>query len=80
MAKTVQELQREYDNLVGQREKLLPEIASVFEELARTRKVVLSEMDAFARAQKLKLQLTELEKERDALTVQIEQVRSQPKS
>ena len=80
MAKTVQELQREYDNLVGQRDKLVPEIASVSEDLAKTRKVVLSEVDAFARAQKLKLQLTALEKERDALTVQIEQVMFQPQS
>ena len=80
MEKTVQELQREYANLVGQRDKLVPEIASVSEELARTRKVVLSEMDAFARAQRLKLQLTDLEKERDALTLQIEQVKIQPQS
>lgn len=77
MAKTVQELQREYDDLVGQRDKLLPEIASVSEDLAKTRKVVLSEIDAFSRAQKLKLQLTGLEKQRDALTQQIDQLKFQ---
>jgi len=80
MAKTVQELQREYDNLVGQRDKLVPEIASVSEDLAKTRKVVLSEIDAFARASTLSLRLSVLEKQRDALSRQIEQVRFQPQS
>jgi uncharacterized coiled-coil DUF342 family protein len=80
MAKTVQELQREYDNLVGQRDKLLPEITSVSEDLNKTRKVVLSEIDAFARAQKLKAQLTGLEKQRDTLTQQIDQLKFQTQS
>ena len=78
MAKTVQELQGEYDDLVGQREKLLPEIARVTEDLAKARGVVLSEVNAFARAQALSLRLSELAKERDALTLQIERARVQP--
>jgi hypothetical protein len=78
VAKTVQELRGEYDNLVGQREKLLPEIVSVSGDLAKARGVVLSEVDAFARARTLSLRLSELEKERDALALQIEQVRVQP--
>jgi len=75
VAKTVQELQGEYDNLVGQREKLLPEIARVSEDLAKAQAVVLSEVSAFARAQALSLRLSELTKERDALALQIERVR-----
>lgn len=78
LAKTVQELQSEYDDLVGQREKLLPEIASVSENLARARGAVLSEVDAFARAQALSLQLSELEKRRDALTLQIDRGQAKP--
>lgn len=78
MAKTVQELQSEYDNLVGQREKLLPEIASVSADLAKARRAVLSEVNAFARARALSLRLSELEKERDALSLQIDQVRVPP--
>jgi uncharacterized protein YoxC len=78
VAKTVEELQSEYDNLVGQREKLLSEIARVSEDLAQARRVVLSEVDAFARARALSLRLSELEKERDALTLQIERKRVQP--
>jgi hypothetical protein len=78
VAKTVQEVQGEYDNLIGQREKLLPEIASVSKDLAKARGVVLSEIDAFARAQTLSLRLSVLEKERDALTLQIERARVSP--
>jgi predicted nucleic acid-binding Zn-ribbon protein len=78
VAKTVEELQSEYGNLVGQREKLLSEIARVSEDLAQARRVVLSEVDAFARARALSLRLSELEKERDALTLQIERKRVQP--
>lgn len=80
VAKTVQELQGEYDKLVGQREKLLPEIASVSEDLAKTQKVVLSEVDAFARASALSMRLTKLKKERDTLSQQIEQIKFQPQS
>ncbi len=78
MAKTAQELQGEYDNLVGQREKLLPEIASVTADLAKARSVVLSEVDAFARARVLSLRLSELEKERDTLGLKIDQARVKP--
>jgi len=78
VAKTVEELQRGYDNLVQQREKLLPEIARVSEDLAKARGVVLSEVDAFARTRVLSLRLSELTKERDALTLQIERVRVLP--
>ena len=58
MAKTVQELQGEYADLVGQREKILPEIARVSEDLAKARGVVLSEVNAFARAQALSSRLS----------------------
>ena len=78
MAKTALELKGEYDNLVGQREKLLPEIASVSEDLAKARRAVLSEVNAFARARALSLRLSELEKERDALALKIDQARVQP--
>ena len=78
VAKTIEELQSGYDNLVQQREKLLPEIARVSEDLAKARGVVLSEVDAFARTRALSLRLSELAKERDALTLQIERVRVQP--
>ncbi len=47
MAKTVVELQSAYDNLVEQRERILPEVARVSEDLAKARSVVLSEVDAF---------------------------------
>ena len=72
MAKTIEELQSGYDNLVQQREKLLLEIARVSEDLTKARGLVLSEVDAFARARALSLRLAELAKERDALTLQIE--------
>jgi hypothetical protein len=75
MAKTVEELQSEYDGLVQRREKLLPEVARVSRDLAKAQRVVLSEVDAFARARALSLRLSELAKERDALTWQIERVR-----
>ena len=78
MAKTVEELQGGYDNLVHQREALVIEIARVSEDLAKARRVVLSEVDAFARTRTLSLRLSELAKERDALTPQIEQGRIQP--
>jgi predicted nucleic acid-binding Zn-ribbon protein len=78
VAKIVEELQSGYDDLVQQREKLLLEIARVSEDLAKARGVVLSEVDAFARARALSLRLSELAKERDALTLQIERVRVQP--
>ena len=74
MAKTVKELQNEHDGLVRRREILLPEIARVSEDLAKARGLVLSEVDAFARARALSLRLSELAKERDALTGQIERV------
>ena len=77
MAKTDEELQTGYDNLVQQREKLVIEIARVSEDLAKARSVVLSEIDAFARTRTLSLRLSELAKERDALTPQIERVRVQ---
>ena len=74
MAKTVKELQNEHDGLVRRREILLPEITRVSEDLAKARGLVLSEVDAFARARALSLRLSELAKERDALTGQIERV------
>jgi hypothetical protein len=78
VAKTVEELQSEHDGLVQRREKLLPEIAGVSKDLAKARGLVLSEVDAFARARALSLRLSELGKERDALTWQIDHVRGQP--
>ena len=78
MAKTVEGLQSGYDNMVQQREKLLLEIAHVSEDLRKARGVVLSEIDAFARTRALSLRLSELAKERDALTLQIERVRVPP--
>ena len=78
MAKTVEELQSEQDRLVQRREKLLPEIARVTEDLAKARGLVLSQVDAFARARALSLRLSELGKERDALAWQIERVGGQP--
>ena len=67
MAKPVEVLQSGYDNLVQQREKLVIEIARVSEDLAKAQRVVLSEVDAFARTRTLSLRLSELAKERDAL-------------
>ncbi len=78
MAKTVEEPQLEYDVLVQRREILLPEIARVSGDLAKAQSVVLSEVGAFARTRALSLRLSELAKERDALTGQIERVRGQP--
>ena len=78
MAKTVEELEREYDDLIQRREKLVPEIAAVSKDLAKARGAVLSEVDAFARARVLSLRLSELAEERDALTLQIDHVRDQP--
>ena len=75
MAKTVEELQSEHAGLVRRREILLPEIARVSKDLAKARGSVLSEVDAFARARVLTLRLSELAKERDALSGQIERVR-----
>ena len=77
MAKTVEESQGGYDNLIRQRETLLIEIARVSEDLAKARSVVLSEIDAFARTRTLSLRLSELAKERDALTPQIERLQVQ---
>jgi hypothetical protein len=79
MEKTAEELQGDYEDLVQRREKLLPEITRVSIDLAKTRGVVLSEIDAFARAQALSLRLTELTKERDALTGQIERGKVPPR-
>jgi hypothetical protein len=73
MVKTVEDLQSKHDGLVQRREMLLPEIARVSEDLTKARGLVLSEVDAFARARALSLRLSELGKERDALTRQIEQ-------
>ena len=78
MAKAVEESQGGYDNLIQQRETLLIEIARVSEDLAKARGVVLSEIDAFARTRTLSLRLSELGKERDALTPQIERLQVQP--
>ena len=78
MAKTVEELTGKYDDLMQRREILLSEIARVSEDLAKARSMVLSEVDAFARARALSLRLSELGKERDALTWQIERVGGQP--
>jgi hypothetical protein len=78
VADTVEELQSGYDDLVRQHEKLLLEIAHVSEDLAKARGVVLCEVDAFARARALSLRLSELAKERDVLTLQIERIRIQP--
>jgi hypothetical protein len=78
MAKTVEELQSEYDGLIQRREKLLPEVAGVSEDLAKARGLVLSEVDAFARARALSLRLSELANERDTLTGQIERASDQP--
>jgi len=64
--------------LVQQREKLLLEVARVSEDLAKARAVVLSEVDAFARTRALSLRLSELAKERDALTLQIERAQVPP--
>ena len=77
MEKTIV-LQGGNDNLVQQREKLVLEIAGVAADLAKTRSVVLSQIDAFARARVLSLRLSELEKERDALVLQIERAHVQP--
>ncbi len=76
MAKTEKELQSGYDGLVQQREKLALETARVSADLAKARSVVLSEVDAFARAQVLSLRLSELAKERDALALQIDQAQA----
>ena len=78
MAKTVEEVQREHAGLVQRREILLPEIARVTEDLAKARGLVLSKVDAFARARALSLRLSELGKERDALAWQIERVSDLP--
>ena len=48
-------------------------------DLKKTRGVVLSEIDAFARAQALSSRLSELTKERDALTEQIERGKVSPR-
>ena len=72
MAKTVEEITGKYDDLMQRREELLSEIARVSKDLAKARGSVLSEVDAFARARVLTLRLSELAKERDALTWQIE--------
>lgn len=76
MAKTEKELQSGYDGLVQQREKLALETTRVSADLAKARSVVLSEVDAFARAQVLSLRLSELAKERDALALQIDQAQA----
>ena len=79
VTKTAEELQSEYDDLLHRRERLFPEITRVSIDLAKTRSVVLSEVDAFARAQALSLRLDELTKERDALTEQIERAKVLPR-
>ncbi len=79
MTKTAEELQSEYEDLTHRRERLLPEITRVSIDLAKTRGVVLSEIDAFARAQALSLRLSELTKERDTLTEQIERGKVPPR-
>ena len=78
MAKTVEGLTSEYGDLLQRREKLLPEITRVSEDLAKARGAVLSELDAFDRARSLSLRMSELTRERDALTVQIERVSGRP--
>ena len=60
------------------REILLPEIARVSKDLAQARGSVLSEVDAFSRARVLSLRLSELAKERDALSGQMEQASGRP--
>ena len=72
---TVEEITGKYDDLMQRREILLSEIARVSKDLAKARGLVLSEVDAFARARVLTLRLSELAKERDALSGQIERVR-----
>jgi len=79
VAKTAEEQQSDYTDLMQRRERLLPEIARVSIDLAKTRGVVLSEIDAFARAQALSLRLSELTKERDTLTEQIERGKVSPR-
>ena len=79
MTKTAEELQSEYEDLLLRRERLLPEITRVSIDLKKTRGVVLSEIDAFARAQALSSRLSELTKERDALTEQIERGKVSPR-
>lgn len=66
------------ENLLQQRSKLTAEIALVSSDLKQARSVVLSETNAFVRAQTLTLRLAELGKERDALTMRIEQGKSSP--
>jgi hypothetical protein len=78
VAQTAEELQSEHDGLVQRRKILLSEIAGVSKDLAHARGLVLSEVDAFARARALSLRLSELGKERDALTWQIDHVKGQP--
>jgi hypothetical protein len=80
VAKTVEELTRKYDDLMQRREELHSEIARVSEGLAKARGLVLSEVDAFARARALSLRLSELGKERDALIWQIDHVKGQPQT
>ena len=77
MAKTVG-LTNDYSDLNQRREKLLPEIARVSKDLDQARGAVLSEVDAFARARVLSLRLSELAKERDALSGQMEQASGRP--
>ena len=79
MTKTAEELQSEYEDLKQRRERLLPEITRISIDLQKTRSVVLSEVDAFARAQALSSRLSELTKERDALTEQIERGKVSPR-
>jgi predicted nucleic acid-binding Zn-ribbon protein len=79
VTKTAEELQSEYEDLKQRRERLLPEITRISIDLAKTRGVVLSEVDAFARAQALSSRLSELTKERDALTEQIERGKVSPR-